>query len=382
MMKIETKAKKMQERIDRAIAQAKEHNITANFHIADNSVQKELRLCVTWGVTYNVDEIKYPQRLDVNANAIPWMEMHNIANQIQKRATLDHDSHRETIPINEQTKTGPRLRAEARAAFLLKHGTIFLDNLRKSSTKTRLATLRRDISVLQSQQKEVIKEMRKVNSATILARKEAKAEREKRNQDALTSGEFWKADRDTLKDYFHPPFQKNYLADVSEKWRAALFTECESQMYKDWRGNKRHKLVGTGRGYLCGIDDNGDEWGHAVTIEPGYDEFSDPTIDATVEEAMAELFEIPVQKLENCYRQGDLLFCPELIPKDHRLEMRVQTEPWEVRESHIISGELLERNHEYFQSPYTIKISHTSHQPVTLPAGEYKLYTLQVQDAD
>lgn len=239
------------------------------------------------------------------------------------------------------------------------------------------------------------------------------------------------ADKEALKGYFHPPFDKNYLADVSERWRAALFIECESINYKDYNGNWRHKLGGTGRGYLCGIDDNGDEWGHRVEGLPqGRDDHDNLSLDSTVEEAMAILFGIRAAALAECTRQGDLLFCPAKIPSENKVicercgmpesqhfaskldldsergiyedylacycagsyerysprtikaPVLEPEEKWTPRESHDITSPSLQRNGRYFRADHQITVSHTSHPTVVLPPGEYRLYALRVEDAD
>jgi len=64
------------------------------------------------------------------------------------------------------------------------------------------------------------------------------------------------------------------------------------------------------------------------------------------------------------------------------VELRPQPEPWEIRESHTVQSEGLMRNGEYFASPNEITVTHTSHETVTLPAGEYRVYRLQVAGAD
>lgn len=272
--------------------------------------------------------------------------------------------------------------------------------------------------------------MRAENSKYLADRKATKAAEREADALALKEGRFWDASKEALKGYFHPPFDKNYLADVSEKWRAALYLECEGAAWKDYNGNWRHKLVGTGRAYLCGIDDNGDEWGHECRIDLGVDDYGNVGLDADVEDAMAALFEIPARRLRNCERQGDLLFCRETIPTTTRAvcpycgsrnlrpdrdthdviddaakiasgetvwcgfcgvvyakkiappTLTLHDGPWEIRESHRIESEGLERNGRWFRSPNPIHITHTSHQPVTLEPGEYRLYTLQVEDAD
>lgn len=284
------------------------------------------------------------------------------------------------------------------------------------SVKRRLADARQRISEHQAEQKNLLTAMRRSNSEYLSSRKSAKAAERAADAAALESGEFWRATKAALKDYFHPPFAKNFLADVSERWRAALYLECKSISYKTGYG-WRHKLAGTGRAYLCGIDDNGDEWGHEIRLDLGVDYHYNLKLQAAVEDAVAGLFGVSVSALENCQRQGDLLFRPCTILKSTKQVCnlcgkswephndngtircgfcwasdpgtRTITPPtlepeteWEVRESHRVLSPSLRHNGRYFAADDEIRVEHTSHQPVILPPGEYCLHPLLIADAD
>ena len=97
-------------------------------------------------------------------------------------------------------------------------------------------------------------------------------------------------------------------------------------------------------------------------------------MDGTVDEAMAELIGQDVNRIRQCYRQGDLLFCPAHIPDNIEFSW---ADEWDIRESHTLTGDF-ERNGRYFRSPRSIAVEHTSHETVVLPPGEYRLHTLQV----
>lgn len=374
------KIKKIREKIN-VIRKAK---TPANgfFVIRDNSTLAELRLECEWQILFPIDTIHYPKAID---NPWPqpecWQKTSAIDETLSTMTKITNKSHLR-LRANERTKAGALVRAEARGAFEMEHSTAFLAAYRKMTTPTALTKLTRKISDLQGQQKALLPAMRAYNSAIMLARRTAAADRRAANQEALTSGRFWDADKEALKGYFHPPFEKNYLADVSEKWRAALYTEMESTAWKDRNGNWRHKNIGTGRGYLCGIDDNGDEWGHRVNLAKylSCDQYGDHGYVSTVEEAMSELFRVALKKMATCERQGDLLFCPESIPKE--IIMNEQAKPWQVRESHTVASEGLQRNGRYFRSENPITVTHTSHSKITLQPGDYRLYALQVEDAD
>lgn len=418
----EKKAEKITAKIKGITAQ--KTPVIATYRTRDESVQAELRLSVEWRINVPVDAIQYPRDLS-GQNADMWSPMWPLWADINKAAKLAEGRARIANPINERTKTGPARRSEAKAAWLIEAGQAFLADYRTATKKRRLADARKQITDLQAQQKALLPKLREANSLYLAGKKTERVEQAARNAEALKSGRFWEADREALKGYFHPPFDKNFLADVSEKWRAALFLECESVSFKTYSGDWGHKLAGTHRGWLCGIDDNGDEWGHHCQIPQSQTEYGDARLEGTVEEAMADLFDIAESELAKCTRQGDLLFCPAKIrredglehcrrcgeprekhcqttledgmtwlscyyrgntdeydPHVHRAVVLTPEEKWTPRESHEIASPSLRRNGRYFAADDEIVITHTSHPVVTLPPGEYSLYALRIADAD
>ena len=376
-MKPQTQAKRINEKIQAIIDDRS--RVIATYQLSDDSVQAELRLRARWSIDYAVDRIAYPKNLARNDNPM-WDQMRKLEAEIWSDAEIVKGSDYMNELINARTKIGPARREEAKAIFEIEQGRAFLAAHRISIQKSVLAEIRKQISALQAQQKALLPELRKANSEFLAGRKAKKAELTRQNTEALKSGRFWEAAKDALKNYFHPPFERNYLTDVSEKWRAALYTEMASTAWKAGKGDWRHKNIGTGRGYLCGIDDNGDEWGHPVNLHHyiDFDEYGDMGYVATVEDAMSSLFGVSIRDLEQCQRQGDILFHPEPIPD---IEMKAEDE-WEIRESHTVTSPGLQRNGRYIQSKNKITVSHTSHAPVVLPAGNYRIYALQVADAD
>lgn len=401
----------------------------------NSSVQTQIRLSLEAHVSIRVDEIQHPKNIAgdkwESAEYQPWRDCYTISQQINQAATIYRQSPYLTIDTPSRSKSALAERERIVEQWQIEQGNAFLQACQVSARE--IAKRRKQIAALQAEQKKLIAQMRSRNSAYMMERKSAAAERRQADQQALTSGEFWKASKDALKGYFHPPFDKNYLADVSEKWRAALFLECESESYKRYNGEWGHKLVGTGSGYLCGIDDNGDEWGHMVQgVYGSLDNFGNHGFDVTVEEAMAELFQVTTRTVNESMRQGDLLFHPEQIPSEDRevcaqcgykksdhypsnemirrdegfdersylacyhknnfqeyapkiipaVKLNPQPEPWEIRESHIVSSPGLVRNGRYFRSDSEIVVSHTSHAEVKLPAGSYRVYALPIPDAD
>lgn len=359
----------------------------ASYSISDNSVQAELRLYAKWKISVSVDTINYPKDLNPeHPRADLWQQMYDLAIAIRKTATLADRRNPEgykdhTIKINARTKNAEAKRADAKAAWQIDVGRQFLADYREVTKKSNLARVRKQIIALQAQQKALLPRLRESNSVYLSARKIQTATQSRKNAEALKSGRFWEADNETLKNYFHPPFNRNYLVDVSPRWRAALYTEMDSTAWKAGSGDWRHKNIGTGQAYLCGIDDNGDEWGHRINLSEyiDLDEYGDMGYAGiTVEDAMAELFDIRKNKLDACIRQGDLLFCMEKI--EQGTEIHPHEGPWQIRESHEILSSGLQHNGTYFASQNPIYIRHTSHNMITLPAGEYRLYELQIAD--
>lgn len=419
MNKIQKQAVKIQEKI-KGITKAA-GPIAASFSVDDDSVQAELRLSAGWKIWMRTDIINYPCDLGGQHRDL-WRQMSNLSYEIAQIANLSAkrlpgEKYKPAIiKINERTKEGPTKRAEAKAAWVIDAGKQFLADYRRVTGKKHLAEIRKQIIALQAQQKALLPELRAANSAVVLGRKTAKQERMAKNAEALKTGRFWEADHETLKGYFHPPFEKNYVADVSEKWRACLILECQSVSFKLYSGDWGHKLAGTGRGYLCGIDDNGDEWGFTVHGLPqSYDNYGNAALDSTVEEAMANVFGVTTKQIPECIRQGDLLFHPEQIPGEHTIcercgypyhadykelgraypcgcyygEAQPKTIPavelhaesvWEPRESHVITSQGMERNGTYFRSAVDIIVTHTSHPRAILPPGEYRLYMSHAAD--
>jgi hypothetical protein len=429
-MKTEKRAQQIAEKITRI--RADKSQVIATYQTRDESVQTELRLSASWKIRVPVDEINYPRDLS-GGNGALWSQMSTLAWDITKISTIMERRMPEryaphAIRINERTKTGPERRAEAKNLWLIEAGNAFMADYRLATKKSSLAKIRKQIAALQAQQKALIPALRESNSLHLSGKKTEREAQKQKNADALKTGRFWEADQETLKGYFHPPFDKNYLADVSEKWRAALFLECESVSYKGYNNEWRHKLSGTGDAYLCGIDDNGDEWGHRCHVGLSRDNYGNGGFDATVEDAMSDLFDIAKSDLAKCQRQGDLLFCPEAIPaadrticaicgeteSEHHNSVRIldeekqittnylacyfsgnyqeykartikapildPSEKWTPRESHDISSPSLRRNGRYFAADHEITVSHTSHAVVTLPPSEYRLYMSTVVD--
>jgi hypothetical protein len=400
MKKLEAQAKRIEEKIKTVLA---DRSVLASYRDHDNSVQAELRLSANWSIRYQVDEIHYPKNLEGTWENPLWVRMRQIAGDIFAAAALKSGNKQATIPINARTKTGPELRARAQLIFRLESSKQFLSDHRSATGKRTLAQVRDKITALQTEQKALLPKLREVNAAYLGGKK---SEKQAKVQ-ALAAGRFWECDGQMLKDYFSVPFDARAFVDVSERWRVALFAETNSENCSNEKGKYWHKSVPTGRGYLCGIDDNGDEWGFEVPAA-----FHD-----TVETAMANVFGVDAKKIKSCYRQGEILFCPatpitektnvchecgakwvpEPIPgmqdddggplyrcgscHDNYARPRFVEPPvfaaqekWQIVESHEAWSPGLEANSRWMRSPREIVVTHPTHETLVLPAGSYRVY--------
>ena len=380
---MEKRIEKLKAKIDAIINNPAPVVGSVRFKIIDESVQAELRLRAEWAIRVSVDSINYPKALSDDGRK-HWLKAYGIDELIRSETILARGGEILHLPANAKTKSGAERRAAAEGEFRVRMMTEFLSAYKKAIKPRSVSRAHKRVEKLQAEQQEHILRLRAENSKTVLARRTGKAEERARDQEALKSGRFWEASKEAIKGFFHPPFSKNYLADVCGHWRAALYLEVESKGYKNGGGVWRHKLVATERAYLCGIDDNGDEWGHEVELMLPPNEHYDPDMGAaTVEMAMEELFGVHQGRINalECKRQGDLLFCREKIPAS--VELESQNEPWEIRESHRIECTApYARNGNWIRTEANLTVAHTSHQPVTLEPGDWRLYELQVADAD
>jgi hypothetical protein len=289
------KLEKINSRIANALADPR---LTCSYDAVECSVHCELRLSVRWGIRLPVDSIHYPKSLGPETEE--WQKIRKLASDISGLARISSNFGLRTKKMNLRTKEGRELRHAELEKMQIEEGELFLSAHEAAVRK--IPALTKKIATLQAEQKALLPELRRANSQFLASRKSQKAAARQADTEALASGRFWEASRETLKDYFHPPFDRNYLADVSAKWRAALYTEMGSTAWKDGKGDWRHKNIGTGRGYLCGIDDNGDEWGHSVDLRRhvGQDAYGDFGYVATVEDAISELCDVSLVDLQNC----------------------------------------------------------------------------------
>ena len=242
----------------------------------------------------------------------------------------------------------------ARAAFLQSKVMDCLTVYRRLLGKRE--SIKKKVAKFQQRQAEIIKEVRKVNGELIASRRQVlQAER-----DALVAGRFWECREVLLKDFFRVPYDKRKLVAVSEQYRAALFVEVD---VNDSYGYKT---------YLCGIDDNGEEWGFRLGGHFSYDcgEYG-------IERAMARCWDTTVSVVQRSFRQGEILFFPTPIPRNVPLEAETE---WQVAPNHTASSPDLWHNGEYMGSSAAITVSHPTHPPLTLPPGDYQVLIHEMGD--
>jgi len=212
------------------------------------------------------------------------------------------------------------------------------------------------IRVLQQEQRKFIDSLRAWNAKCLLEQKKAATERRDKERRALESGDFWECSEDTLKRFFNVPFSARKLVDVSEKHRAAFFVALEY-------GGYGTGLITTHIGYLCGIDNNGEQWGFRVRGNWSYD--------STVVDAMSDVWGVPTKIVNESHRQGEILFHPEPVPPEVEL---VREGDWQIRPQHIVKSAGLEHDGDYFRSASAITVEHPTHHSVNLIPGEYRVY--------
>jgi hypothetical protein len=234
------------------------------------------------------------------------------------------------------------------------------------------------IRLLQKEQQKFILSLRRWNASCLLKQKKNATMKREAEQKALTEGEFWKCSEDTLKRFFSVPFDKRKLVSVSEQHRAALFVECVT----DWSGEGNYKEIRpTDRAYLCGIDNNGEQWGFRVQQprDSYYNQRPNWDYDSTVEEAMAIVWDVDLKLISESQRQGEILFHSEPIPESVKM---ISDGDWQIRPQHCVESQGLEHDDDYFRSVNPIVIEHPTHQKVELPSGTYRVYVHNYNDKD
>ncbi|HSQ83827.1 MAG TPA: hypothetical protein VLM43_03790, partial [Desulfobacterales bacterium] len=373
--------------IENRVAKLNEiENLNVHVGVTDISIQTEQRLeFFSYAIFEGIDQIKFPKSLSgCEEGRYLHMRCEKLRWQIRDLGKIHSYTYRTTIKSNIRKKGELELRKKRKAEFMLENANLFLAGL--GNPKPRIKQALSQIKLLQAEQKNAIKELRAHNSKYLADVKKINQERKEADKLAMSEGRFWDASEAMIKEYFKPPFSKNNLADVSKKWRAALFLEVESQSAKKQYGDKGwiHRMVATGKGYLCGIDDNGDEWGHEVELyeylsgnpsqyfsEYAYD------MDGTVEYAMSYLFGTRVTEEDS--RQGDLLFQKVEIPEYVELE---DVESIDVRESHRIRSSGMLAGESFFKCDLPIIVEHSSHKTLILDPGSYRVFMLDWQYAE
>lgn len=226
----------------------------------------------------------------------------------------------------------------------------------------------------QIRQKEIIREVRAINSDILKIKKENLSE----EKEALGRGEF-EGVRDTiLKKYFD--LFGGYIAEKSDTHRAILFVETEY----DWDDDRGYRCQ-TPTGYiLCGIDDNEEEWKHEIIRERDYMGHFVGHID-TVETAMGSLWHVSPEIVHNSTRQGDILFHPNGTKKGD-VGLVAQDGMLCVAEHHVIRADCIQTKKisEDVTKMYCSDavVEHTSHEEKQLKEGGYTIYQQPGVDVD
>ena len=124
-MKTYKKLETINEKIEAAKQQDKSLKISYNAY--DSSVQAEQRLSIDMQIRISIDDIHAPKQLRQGDRLAPWVENSKINFEIVYNiAKLYENTIQCENKINEKTKTGPALRAEAKEKFAIETGNMFL----------------------------------------------------------------------------------------------------------------------------------------------------------------------------------------------------------------------------------------------------------------
>lgn len=354
-------------------------------YIDDISTQKEIRLTSHIHIRYQADQIKSKKDMNESGYGIDFKK---ISEKIFQLSLLKYHTETFKHPTPSRSKSALVERKQLIDTYTLDFYNRALKEI--SAARIKAKALPRQISALQDEQKELLKLIRESNSKYLAQRKAEKQAIAERNTQAIADGKFWKCTADFLKVYFQPPFSKNHYAGVSRQHRAALFIECRTGSYKGSNG-WYHRMEPSGLVYLCGIDDNGDEWGHIIDMSyymeiESTDGYGNPRYSfefCSIEDVMGHMFGVHPDNIDYGYRQGDVFLLP-VSPLEYGLEnvewKKIDCGYEDILESHTINGYNIEScvksDYKYYRCKSLITLTHTSHQTVMAPPGNYRLHTL------
>jgi hypothetical protein len=276
-------------------------------------------------------------------------------------------------PVAAEVKTGSLAKREAFAVEQIRAAKAAERKLAAREKSTR-----KKIAALQKQQQDLIRQRRELNGRVAVERRQAAAGKRAAEAEALAAGRFWECEEATLKEFFRVPFGCRKLVDVSQQHRAALFVELEHGE-RDGYG----ALVPTHRAFLCGIDDNGEQWGFRV--QAARDEWDLWDYESKVEDAMAVCWGVEVATVRRAWRQGEVLFWAAELPASLG-DKRVGTQT--LAPSHTAAapnlwatGTKRDGTGYLWSEAEPIRIEHPTHAALLLPAGSYR-YAIHGYDAD
>jgi len=192
---------------------------------------------------------------------------------------------------------------------------------------------------------------------------------------ALEAGDYDKVSDETLKQFIKSTFidraKKIKILDKSTKYRAILFCTLEKCQF----------CLVPAQYYLCGEDDNGEEWLHTVyTVDVSEYEYCsacDELYRKTVEWAEAWLLDISTSFFERFIdRQGDVFVFRDDEQTDYKEQE--ETDEFEILPNHTLKlSETAvikykrKRNRIYIDLPVPAILEHPSHHHVQLPPAKY-----------
>ena len=191
---------------------------------------------------------------------------------------------------------------------------------------------------------------------------------------ALEAGDYYNVSDETLKQWIKETFpefrRKLYILDRSSKYRAVLFCTLELHPYFN-------KLV-PAEYYLCGEDDNGEEWCHLIATNFIYCNLNTEILyKRSVKWAESQLLNVPTSLFDYFIdRQGDVFVFRDEDQANYREQE--ETDEFEILPNHILKLEKTavikykrKSNKIYLDLPVPAVLEHPSHHHVKLQPAKY-----------